>query len=220
MRDLNKEFQLSYQNWINDKGEEKRYDYKLTSLSTVVDIGMYKGDFTEKIWNKFQCNIFGFEPIMLYFFEAYEKLHKKDLNNKKINLYNFGLSNRSGIEYICVNGDESSLYNFVTDQSIKITLVSFDKIFSGILNSVNIDLLKVNIELGEYDLIEHLIETGNIRMIINLQVQFHFFKNRFDNTRKNDKLIERKEIIYDKLKETHKITYDYPWIWTNFERLW
>lgn len=38
-----------------------------------------------------------------------------------------------------------------------------------------IDLIKINIEGGEYELLDRLIETDLIKQIENIQVQFHDF---------------------------------------------
>ena len=70
-----------------------------------------------------------------------------------------------------------------------------------------IDLLKINIEGGEYPLLEKLVESKTIQNIQNIQIQFHDFipdyKKRYD-------------LIAKELQKTHYKTYDYPFIWENW----
>ena len=68
--------------------------------------------------------------------------------------------------------------------------------------------MKINIEGGEYDLLEHLIETGFVKNIFDLQIQFHDF---IPNAR------GRMENIQKKLKKTHKLSYQYEFVWESWK---
>ena len=70
--------------------------------------------------------------------------------------------------------------------------------------------MKINIEGAEYDLLDHLIETGFIANIINLQIQFHEF---VPNAK------ERMENIQKRLEKTHALTYQHEFVWENWKRL-
>ena len=48
-------------------------------------------------------------------------------------------------------------------------------------------LMKINIEGGEYDLLEELLDENMIKQIVNLQVQFHDFVERSDERMKKSK---------------------------------
>ena len=69
-------------------------------------------------------------------------------------------------------------------------------------------MIKINIEGSEYDLLEHLIETYFIANIGNIQVQFHNF---IDNAK------ERMRNIQTNLAKTHKLTYQYEFVWENWK---
>jgi cell wall assembly regulator SMI1 len=71
----------------------------------------------------------------------------------------------------------------------------------------HIDLMKVNIEGGEYDLLEHVIATGLIHRVENIQVQFHDF---FPDA------VRRMAKIHDELTKTHYLTYQYRFVWENW----
>lgn len=73
----------------------------------------------------------------------------------------------------------------------------------------NVDLIKINIEGGEYELLERLIDTGYIRIFRDVQVQFHQLAK--DSER-------RMACIHDGLKQTHFPTYEYRFVWENWSR--
>jgi len=176
-------------------------NYPLNNSSLVFDIGAYNGTFTQNIYEKFNCNIYAFEPLTHYF----EFLNTKFLKDKnKIKIYNFGLLDKSktisfsNIDFassiysrpegeLSINVEMRSFYEFVTEKQID-----------------TIDLVYINIEGSEYKLLEHIIASGYINNIKYLQIQFHNFVD-------NSKLIRKK--IRKDLKNTHKCIHNYPLIW-------
>ena len=68
--------------------------------------------------------------------------------------------------------------------------------------------MKMNIEGGKYDLLEHLIVRGLILNIENIQVQFHDFvpdaASRMGGIKMN-------------LAKTHVLTYEYESVWENWK---
>ena len=71
-----------------------------------------------------------------------------------------------------------------------------------------IDLMKINIEGGEYELLDHLVEVGLISDIKNIQVQFHHFVPNAE---------ERMKSIHGELERTHMLTYQYKFLWENWK---
>ena len=74
-------------------------------------------------------------------------------------------------------------------------------------NYINkIDLIQINIEGGEYDLLEWMIETGYILNVQNIQIQFHDKKEINAEKRMKD--------IQLALKRTHICEQAYrPYVW-------
>lgn len=72
-----------------------------------------------------------------------------------------------------------------------------------------IDLMKINIEGAEYDLLEHILNRDLAGRINNIQVQFHNFIENCG---------ERMFAIQKKLGETHQLTYQYLYVWENWEK--
>jgi FkbM family methyltransferase len=189
--------------WNQDQGDETyRVDYDLSGNSIVFDLGGYKGDWTSDIYSRYCCHIHVFEPVKLYA----DNIKKRFAKNCKITVYNFGLSEESREDSIYVDNSSSTIFK-KTAHNQKIVLVKFIEFIEK--NHISfIDLIKINIEGGEYELLEHLISTGYISKIKNLQIQFHDY---FDDSEK------RMRSIQDKLRKTHRLTYQFLFVWENWE---
>ncbi len=188
--------------WILVNGDKTlRLNYGLNKESLVFDLGGYEGQWASDIFSKYQSNIWVFEPFQKYA----QNIIKRFEWNDKVKVFEFGLGERDNILKIFVNDDASSTF--------KKSGEAYDiKIISAIdfLNSKGvqyIDLMKINIEGGEYELLESLIDGGFIKNIGNIQVQFHDF---VPNAR------ERMQGIQSSLKKTHKLTYQYEFVWENW----
>jgi len=190
--------------WYKDKGDDNlRLNYNLNKNSIIFDIGGYLGDFTEKISKKFESKIYLFEPNL----EFYEKCLNKFKNNKNIKCFGFGLGKTNGEFYLSDNKEASSTVRILDKnktKKIKIKKVS-DIIEELKINKI--DLMKINIEGGEYDLLFFLIEKDLISRINNLQIQFHSFVPNAKNNR---------EKIINLLKKTHKNDWSYYFMWENW----
>jgi FkbM family methyltransferase len=186
--------------WFADEGDlTLRMDYNLNHDSKVLDIGGFKGDFASDIYSKYLCNISVFEPIKSHsnFITGRFKLNP----NIKVNDFAFGSSDR--IDKITIAAEASSLY-IDSDKYELITVKDFNEFMNG--ENV-IDLAKINIEGGEYELLENISE-DNIKKIKNIQVQFHTFISDCQ---------ARKHAIREKLSLTHDCTYCYEFVWENWK---
>lgn len=189
--------------WFKIDGDKTlRLNYKLDSSSVVVDVGGYEGQWSSDIFAKYQCNIHIFEPVKSFFEKIKERFNKND----KIKTYNIGLSNKNNKLSISLLEDSSSLFKQDTKNE-HIEIADASNFFKE-NNIEHMDLIKINIEGGEYDLLENLIETGYISKIKNIQVQFHDFVPDAK---------ERMLKIQKRLEKTHHVTYQYEFVWENWE---
>ena len=155
------------------------------------------------IFCKYGSNIYIFEPV----YEFYSKTKIKFSNNDKIKSYNFGLAGEDKTVPINLLDNSSSVYlNGENSKMIELkSIVDFIKD-----NDIRqIDLIKINIEGGEYELLESLIDNNCVGIFKNIQVQFHDFI--IENAK------QRMESIQRKLSETHEITYQYEFVWENWK---
>lgn len=193
---------INHRKWIKDKAERLRFDYGLSKDSLVFDVGGYKGDWTYEIYHKYKCNIFVFEPITLF----YEDIKKRFKYLDKIKVYDYGLSDFNEETKISLHDSGSSV---VHDWNTSFEIIKLVDIVEFIENNNidKIDLMKINVEGGEYKILHKLINSGYIEICKNLQIQFHSFIKDAHILRDN---------IRSKLSLTHHLTYDYPWIWENW----
>ncbi len=188
--------------WSEDRGDETlRLNYDLDENSMVFDLGGYEGQWASDIFSRYCSTIHIFEPVL----EFAKRTEQEFRGNKKIFVHNFGLANKNRAAKISVNGTSSSLYK----QGNEVTPGRFVKAIEFMHENKikKIDLAKINIEGGEYDLLEHLIETGFIGNITNIQVQFHDFVPNAQ---------QRMAMIQNNLQKTHSLTYQYLFVWENW----
>ena len=187
--------------WCEDEGETKlRYGYDLNEESIVFDVGGYKGDFAAKIYEKYKCNVFVFEPVKKFA----ANIGKRFEGNDDIEVFAYGLGEYSRDGIISLLADRSSLYNRGGKKEEVVKIVDV-KDCMGLVD--NIDLMKVNVEGAEYGLLARLIQTKLIKKINNIQVQFH--KINIEGI---------VETIQEYLSTTHFLTYQYPFVWENWKR--
>lgn len=205
-RALKKCFSFRYQaivrKWLLDnKNNDLRLDYDLGQNSVVFDLGGYQGQWADDVFTKFKSNVYVFEPVQSFV----ESIKQRFTENDKIHIYPFGLGYSSRKEMINLSADGSTVFGESSNtEEIEILDAKewFDK--NGI---EKIDLMKINIEGGEYELLERIIETSLINKIVNVQIQFH-------NISKDSR--SRMKQIQSKLKSTHSITYQYEFVWENW----
>jgi len=190
--------------WFAVKGDETlRLDYELNNNSTVIDIGGYKGEFAGDIFCKYNSTIYVFEPIKSF----YQIIQNKFVNNQKVKVYNFGLAGKDEQMQISMSDNASSVF-LESEDSETIQLKSIVNFIQD-NNIQSVDLIKINIEGGEYDLLDSLIENNLISIFKNIQVQFHDFL--LDDGK------ERMHKIQENLSKTHQITYQYEFVWENWQ---
>ena len=189
--------------WNHLNGEERfRLDYDIQENDTVFDLGGYRGEWANKIYQKYKCNVFIFEPVK----DFYEIIKNRFKGNEKIKVFNFGLGEKTREETIYISNDSSSiLTKNGRTENIKIKQA---KNFLAETRVGEIKLIKINIEGGEYEFLEHITEKNLHQNFENIQVQFHQFVESFE---------ERRESVSRNLSKTHEITYNFDLVWENWK---
>lgn len=185
-----------------DKEKQFRTNYnKLDSSSIVFDLGGYEGQWASDIFSQYLCAIHVFEPHPKFA----KAISNRFDNNKQVTIYDFGLSAEDQQVTFSTDADSTSMFKKGND-SVEVQLKCAQTFLTN--NSIDyIHLMKINIEGGEYDLLEHLIDTDYINNIQDIQVQFHHFV---------PKAKERMLAIQKKLEKTHKLTYQFEFFWENW----
>lgn len=189
--------------WFRDEDKRLRLNYDLSEDSIVFDIGGYEGQWASDIFAKYCCQIYIFEPVCEYAENIKERFKK----NPKIHVYPFGLASEDRLDEIAICQDSSSIFKKGRNKNI-VKLINIEK-FMHEHNIKNVDLIKINIEGGEYELLEYLISNQNVTRFKDIQVQFHKFMPHAE---------KRRSKIQKELKRTHYLTYQYEFVWENWRR--
>lgn len=186
--------------------------HTLTSESVVLDIGAYTGVWIEKMCKIYPCRFYAIEPIRPF----YETIQRKFANIPTVHAKQVGIGVKK--ETITVNmaatqNDATQLIsvqnngqNAQNAQNAQIELEPLEKIMADWSIS-KIDLLQINIEGAEYDILENWMESGMIKKIQTIQIQFHNFP-QIEN------YVERRATIRNQLRENgFRETYNFQWVW-------
>lgn len=179
-----------------------RINYDLNQGSVVFDVGGYIGSWSHEISAIYGSTIHIFEPIEK-FFNIIETKYK---NNSKMLVNKFGLSNKNIKSKMSLDNNSSSQFKEGKKNDEVDMIRAIDYIHKNSIKKI--DLMKINIEGGEYDLLEHLINEDFIKNIDNIQIQFHDFVPSAE---------ERMKSIQKELRKTHDLTYQYQFIWENWK---
>ncbi len=192
--------------WYFNNGDDQLVsNLNLSESSVVFEIGGFTGAFTQRLINKYSPSMYIFEPIKQYF----DILVSKFGNRENIHIYNIGLSNTNKNVEITLAGEGSSAFTNAAPDSKQTVVMNDISEFINTNNISHIDLMCINIEGGEYDLLNRLIETGQIKLIDVLQIQFHTTVENYGVAR---------DLILQKLSKYFEPGYSYPYVWERFVR--
>lgn len=199
-------FKTNVNKWFFLNWDQKNLiNHNLNENSTIFEVWWYTWIFTDKIIKKYNCNIYVFEPVE----DFYNILIKKYKENPKIKVFHFWLSNKNETIEIWKSDDWSSVFkNFWETELIKLVDIN-DFIIQEKLQDQKIDLISINIEWGEYDLIERILcKYPNLFQCF--QVQFHDF---IENA--NEKRLNTLKLLN---KNDYKKWYSFPFVWELFNK--
>ena len=174
----------------------------MNESSVFFDVGGFEGKFTEKILNEFDCKSYIFEPHPVYF----KILKDKYIKNENVKVFEYGLGKINQKLYLTDESSGSRIVDYKAEY--KISIKDINEVID-VLGIVKIDLLKLNIEGSEYELLDHLIDTGTIEIVESLLVQFH--ENVPD-------YINYREKIRKHLSKTHKEIWSYYFVWERWDK--
>lgn len=178
-------------------------NHNLNSNSVIFEVWWYTWVFSDKIIEKYNPYMYIFEPVE----DFYNILVNKYKNNSKIKIFHFWLSNKNEILKISKSDDWSSIHK-KSELLEEIKLVDIkDFIIDEKLKDKVIALISINIEWGEYVLIERIL--NNFPNIFkSFQIQFHDFVKDADKKRVNNLLLLE--------KNNYTKWYSFPFVWEYF----
>lgn len=191
--------------WLEADGDRTlRLDYPLSKNDVVLDVGGFGGQWASDIYARYRCKVHVFEPVPRFA----QRIAERFACNPDITVHSIGLGATEEIGTVSVSGDASSFFRAGTSKE-RVPVVAM-KDWCESHDIGEIALIKINIEGGEYPLLDHIIDTGLIKRIRELQIQFHDF---VPDAQSHMQEIQRR------LLETHRPTWQYRYIWENWKRV-
>lgn len=181
-------------------GNRLLYDLPVSTGDRVIDAGGYEGEWSAKMMAYYGCEIDIFEPI----FQFHSVCEKKFKANKLIHLHKAAIGGSERIAKFSLHDNGTS--EFLSNDSSGLVDCKMVDVFDFVSNirKEKIACLKLNIEGGEYEVLERLLETGAINRFRSLLIQFH---------RQPDDWQQRYDRIVKILKETHVREWGYSMVW-------
>ena len=115
-------------------------------------------------------------------------------------------------EWLLANRSDGSAFinpNHSQKDGIKCDIRDFSSVLNG-LDITSIDLMKINIEGGEFPLMDHIISCGKQGIVKQYQIQFHNFV---------ENAVDLRIQISRALSETHVRTWCYTFVWENWRKI-
>jgi|GEM_PF-1436769 len=178
-------------------GDNMLYDIdNITDKSIIFDVGSYDGEYSYEMNKIYNCKTYGFEPVS----DLYSKSNAK--SNENIKFFNFALGSTTKNIDMVVSDNKSSVFLGTGELETVSQMNIIDVIDDLHLN--HIDLIKLNIEGGEYDILNSLISNDKLSMFGNVLIQFHYY---------GDNPVYKRHKIISELSKTHDVVFSYPFVW-------
>jgi FkbM family methyltransferase len=192
-----------YQQFLRDGGDRLlTQNLRVMPDNLVIDFGGYRGDWSHGISKAFDPHILIVEPIPQFVGVLRERF-KED---SKIEIYPFMVGSESCERELFLNGDATSIAG--PGQLVIVKQRGLED-FIGMIRGRDVDLVSINIEGGEYELLEILLESNCLSIFRTLLIQFHREHHEFE---------ERYARIQSGLSLSHRMVWDYPFIWQRWDR--
>ncbi len=182
----------------------------LTPDSVVLDVGGYQGDYTASLLQRYGCRVHVFEPIPVFA----DVIDDRFRGDSRVMLHRAAIGAAAGTMEFDLRNDATSAVDVrdgappATSAVVTADVVAVTDL--GALGVDRVDLLAMNIEGGEYELIQLLAESGHLERVNRLFVQFH----EVSSTSRVDR--ERCRAL---LARSHLNDWDYPFVWESWTQV-
>ena len=175
----------------------------LNEKSTVLDIGANIGDITNTIFEKYRCNIHAYEPNIA----CYNYMKKRFINNSKIKLHNYAVSNFSGYDFLYFHFKSKGVNdtrlrkekdNIDVNKRVRVKIVDIKEIIDSFNN---IDLIKIDVEGSEYKIIPEILNNRNRIKTVICEMHGNPMGKKINGQHKNKNFTKEYEDLISELKK-------------------
>jgi FkbM family methyltransferase len=188
-------------------------DVDLPPGAVVLDVGAFEGEWSARLLARAAAH--GAEDLHIHAFEpepaAVERARAAVGTDPRVDVHAFGVSGRDRTEVLSVSGPGSSVFATPAEAaafgSTRVELRDIDAVLRE-LEVERIAFAKINIEGGEFELLDRLYECGWLPRTGPLIIQFHEFGPDAYRARRRNRR---------QLGETHRCTWDHPWVYERWD---
>jgi FkbM family methyltransferase len=198
-------YTIHHERWDKDNGNFHLVaNYPLNEDSWVIELGGFKGHWSNRIISTYKCNILILEPVPEFCKFIQDEIGSKD----KVRIENNGISTENKLVQLSFNDDASSQYINHTSSKIDVQCYTLEHYLEK-YNIEKVDLMQVNIEGEEYPLFEKWIQSDILKKFKYLQIQYHEVGDDFR---------ERKNKIEEGLRNLgFENQWDYDMVFTSWK---
>src|SRR6266550_2861683 len=174
-------------------------DLPVSADTLVVDAGGFDGSWSKEVLIRYGCRALIFEPVPDY------ARHLRNVfgRNNRVEVVQGALFGRDGEGTMGVAAYSSSLFLRTAARTVTVPLLDVARVFRE-RDLTDVACLSLNVEGSEYDILDRLVETGLMRRVRSLVVQFH------QNVPEH---VARRAVIQRSLALTHEKRFDFPFVW-------
>jgi FkbM family methyltransferase len=180
-------------------------DADLDADCVVLDVGAYLGEWTARVIDRYGATVHAFEPSPTELGEMHARLD----DEPRAVLHGYGLAGTTRAATLALDGPGSSVHGGpATFGTAEVELRDVLRVLDD-LGLDEVDLLKVNIEGGEYELFDRLIAAGALGRFRQVSIQFHEWL---------PDAYRRRAAIRRALSDSHWEVWSFPWVWELWTR--
>jgi FkbM family methyltransferase len=193
---------------------ELLYDVDLHNGAIAIDVGGYEGEWTGQILS--HAGDQEADAIAVHVFEpeptSIEQLRHSYGEDSRVHIHPYGLAGHDRLERMALGGLGTSQFKSGSQSGFFGTLELELRDVEAVLTTLGIehvDVMMINIEGGEYELLDRLYETDWLPRIGCVLVQFHEFGPDAYRARRRNRR---------QLAESHRCTWNFKWVFERWDR--
>jgi FkbM family methyltransferase len=193
-----------YGDFIRAGGNEMLFaNLPVDSDGVVLDVGGYLGGWTAEMSWRYGCRAIVVEPMPAFA----EALRSRFSGNRRVEIVAAGLGAKDDVVPMTELADGSSAWR-EGGRRVAVPLTSVSRFFEE-HGLTDVACMNINIEGGEYDVLEAMLTAELCRRVRCLLIQFHRVAPDSE---------PRRDAIRRRLAETHAERFDYEFIWERWDR--
>lgn len=187
-------------------GNELLHALPVTTDDVVIDAGGFEGDWAAAMLVKFGCRVELFEPIPAFA----RACRTRFASNRRVEVHEAALGGSARTARFAVASVASSEFGGPDEGAVEARVVDVAEVVDRVRAAHrDVACLKLNIEGGEYEVLERLADSGALASCRSVLVQFHAQPEGWE---------DRIRRARSELGIAHRCAWRFPMVWELWER--